>query len=191
MTLPARVTHRRGRPARRPAERSSAVAADDQDRTHRPPGRRRPRDHRGGRLRLAQVGAADGRQRRGDGRIRRKPGVTYPVLVPNMKGFEAALAAGAEEVAVFGAASEAFSQKNINCSIAESLAALPPRGRRGRGSATSACAATSPACSAAPTKARSRRRRVADVAAMLDDMGCYEISLGDTIGVGTPGKTRR
>ena len=58
--------------------------------------------------------------------IRRKPGVAYPVLVPNMKGFEAALAAGAEEIAVFGAASEAFSRKNINCSIAESLARFEP-----------------------------------------------------------------
>ena len=58
--------------------------------------------------------------------IRKRPGVAYPVLVPNLKGFEAALAAGAEEIAVFGAASEAFSRKNINCSIAESLARFEP-----------------------------------------------------------------
>jgi hydroxymethylglutaryl-CoA lyase len=70
-----------------------------------------------------RLGAADGRQRRGDGRIERLPGVSYPVLTPNLQGFEAALAAGATEVAVFGAASESFSRKNINCSIAESLAA--------------------------------------------------------------------
>jgi hydroxymethylglutaryl-CoA lyase len=84
--------------------------------------------------------------------IARKPGVSYPVLVPNMHGYEAARAAKAEEIAVFGAASETFSRKNINCWIASRRCARPP-------SATaSACAATSPACSAAPMRARSRRR---------------------------------
>jgi hydroxymethylglutaryl-CoA lyase len=119
--------------------------------------------------------------------IRRKPGVAYPVLVPNLKGFEAALAAGAEEVAVFGAASEAFSQKNINCSIAESLARFEPvvraaqqHGLRVRGYIS--CAAGCPYQGAVEPAA------VAEVAAQLYRMGCYEISLGDTIGVGTPGK---
>jgi isopropylmalate/homocitrate/citramalate synthase len=119
--------------------------------------------------------------------IRKKPGVAYPVLVPNIKGFEAALAAGATEVAVFGAASEAFSRKNINCSIAESLARFEPvtqaakrNGIRVRGYIS--CVAGCPYQGAVAPAA------VAEVAAELDRMGCYEISLGDTIGVGTPGK---
>ncbi|MGP1677337.1 MAG: hydroxymethylglutaryl-CoA lyase [Burkholderiales bacterium] len=117
--------------------------------------------------------------------IRRKPGVAYPVLVPNIKGFEAALAAGAEEIAVFGAASEAFSQKNINCSIADSLARFEPvvqaarrHGVRVRGYIS--CVAGCPYQGAVEPAA------VAAVAAELERMGCYEISLGDTIGVGTP-----
>ncbi len=119
--------------------------------------------------------------------IRRKPGVAYPVLVPNMQGFEAALAAGAEEIAVFGAASEAFSRKNINCSIAESLARFEPvaqaarqHGMRVRGYIS--CVAGCPYQGAVEPAA------VAEVAAELDRMGCYEISLGDTIGVGSPRK---
>jgi isopropylmalate/homocitrate/citramalate synthase len=119
--------------------------------------------------------------------IRRKPGVAYPVLVPNMKGFEAARAAGAEEIVVFGAASEAFSQKNINCSIAESLARFEPVVRaaqqhRMRVRGYISCVAGCPYQGAVEPAA------VAEVAAELDRMGCYEISLGDTIGVGTPGK---
>jgi hydroxymethylglutaryl-CoA lyase len=122
-------------------------------------------------------------------RIRRRPGVSYPVLTPNLKGFEAARAAGATEVAVFGAASEAFSRKNINCSIAESLERFLPiakaaqqHGIRVRGyvSCVLGC----------PYEGEVRPERVADVAAALHAMGCYEVSLGDTIGVGTPGKTR-
>ena len=122
-------------------------------------------------------------------RIRRKPGVSYPVLTPNLKGFEAARAAGATEVAVFGAASEAFSKKNINCSIAESLERFRPivlqakkHGIKVRGyvSCVLGC----------PYEGDVAPQRVADVAGALYEMGCYEISLGDTIGVGTPGKTQ-
>ena len=119
--------------------------------------------------------------------ITRRPGVSYPVLTPNMKGFEGALAAGAEEVAIFGAASEAFSHKNINCSIDESLARFAPvaeaaqqHGIRVRGYVS--CVLGCPYEGAvAPAK-------VAAVAGKLFAMGCYEISLGDTIGVGTPVK---
>jgi len=120
-------------------------------------------------------------------RIRRKPGVSYPVLTPNLRGFEAARAAGAEEVAIFGAASEAFSRKNINCSIAESLgrfrsvvdAAIAANIRvRGYISCVAGC----------PYEGAVAPQKVAAVARALYDMGCYEISLGDTIGVGTPGK---
>ena len=117
----------------------------------------------------------------------RRPGVSYPVLVPNMQGLEAAIAAGVEEIAVFGAASETFSKKNINCSIAESLDRFAPvcaaalqRGMKVRGyiSCVLGC----------PYEGDIKPRAVAEVAARLKAMGCYEISLGDTIGVGTPAK---
>ncbi|MBK6637224.1 MAG: hydroxymethylglutaryl-CoA lyase [Rhodocyclaceae bacterium] len=118
-----------------------------------------------------------------------KAGVAFPVLVPNLKGLEAAMAAGAREIAIFGAASDAFSQKNINCSVAESLERFKPvvatareAGLRVRGYVS--CVLGCPyQGDVAPTA-------VAEVAHALFDMGCYEISLGDTIGAGTPGKTR-
>jgi len=122
-------------------------------------------------------------------RIRRKPGVSYPVLTPNLKGFEAARAAGATEVAIFGAASEAFSNKNINCTIAESLDrfravienALKEKIKvRGYVSCVLGC----------PYEGEVKAHKVAEVAGALYDMGCYEVSLGDTIGVGTPRKTQ-
>ncbi len=122
-------------------------------------------------------------------RINKKEGVSYPVLVPNMKGFDAALAAGATEIAVFAAASETFSQKNINCGIAESLARFRPvadaakeNGVRVRGyiSCVLGC----------PYEGDLAPRATADVAASLLAMGCYEISLGDTIGTGTPGRAQ-
>ena len=119
--------------------------------------------------------------------IRKKSGVAYPVLVPNMKGFEAALAAGAEEVAVFGAASEAFSRKNINCSIAESLARFAPvaAAAKQHGLAVRGYISCVAGC---PYQGAVAPAAVAEVAAELYRMGCYEISLGDTIGVGTPGR---
>jgi len=119
--------------------------------------------------------------------LRRKPGVAYPVLVPNLKGFEAALAAGAGEIAVFGAASEAFSQKNINCSIAESLARFEPvvKAAKQHGLAVRGYISCVAGC---PYQGAVAPEAVADVAAALYRMGCYEISLGDTIGVGTPGR---
>ena len=119
--------------------------------------------------------------------VKKRPGVRYPVLVPNLKGLEAALAAGAEEIAVFGAASESFSRKNINCSIAESLERFRPvvdearaKGVRVRGyvSCVLGC----------PYEGEIAPSAVARVAAALHGMGCFEISLGDTIGVGTPRK---
>jgi hydroxymethylglutaryl-CoA lyase len=121
-------------------------------------------------------------------RIRRKAGVRYPVLTPNLKGFEAARAAGADEVAVFVAASEAFSRRNINCSIDESLVRAQPvfdaareHGVRVRGyiSVVLGC----------PYEGKVDAARVADIAAALHAMGAYEVSLGDTIGTGTAGAT--
>ena len=121
--------------------------------------------------------------------ILRRPGVTYPVLTPNLKGFEAALAAGAMEVAIFGAASESFSKKNINCSIAESLERFQPVAEaaaknnvrvRGYVSCVVGC----------PYEGDIAPAKVAEVSKALFDMGCYEVSLGDTIGVGTPRKTQ-
>ncbi|MBN7821309.1 hydroxymethylglutaryl-CoA lyase [Bowmanella sp. Y57] len=120
--------------------------------------------------------------------ISRKPGVVYSALTPNMQGFEAALAAGADEVAIFAAASESFSQKNINCSIEESLARFAPimaaaklKGIRVRGyvSCVLGC----------PYEGDISPQSVLAVSQKLLDMGCYEVSLGDTIGVGTPAKT--
>ncbi len=122
--------------------------------------------------------------------IQRKAGVTYAALTPNLKGFEGALEAGVREVAVFAAASEAFSQKNINCSIKESLERFVPvmdaaRANdirvRGYVSCVLGC----------PYDGAIDPAQVASVAAELFAMGCYEVSLGDTIGTGTPGATRR
>ncbi|HYL90539.1 MAG TPA: hydroxymethylglutaryl-CoA lyase [Burkholderiales bacterium] len=122
-------------------------------------------------------------------RVRRKPGVDYPVLAPNLKGFEAARAAGATEIAIFGAASEAFSRKNINCSIAESLARFRPVAEAARASNVKVRGYVS-CVLGCPYEGEIAPRRVAGVAKALYDMGCYEISLGDTIGTGTPGKTK-
>ena len=122
--------------------------------------------------------------------IQRKAGVTYAALTPNLKGFEGALEAGVREVAVFAAASEAFSQKNINCSIKESLERFVPvmdvaRANdirvRGYVSCVLGC----------PYDGAIDPAQVASVAAELFAMGCYEVSLGDTIGTGTPGATRQ
>jgi isopropylmalate/homocitrate/citramalate synthase len=122
--------------------------------------------------------------------IRRKAGVSYPVLTPNLKGFDAAVEAGAQEVAIFAAASEAFSQKNINCSIAESIKRFEPVVSaaqaleikvRGYVSCVVGC----------PYDGEVAPKKVAEVAKALRDLGCYEVSLGDTIGVGTPGSVLR
>lgn len=128
-----------------------------------------------------------------DALVRQLPqheGAHYSVLTPNLKGLEGALAAGAPEVAVFGAASESFTRKNINCTIAESFgrfgeviaaaqkAKVPVRGYV-------SCAL------GCPYEGKVDPETVALVAGTLYDMGCYEISLGDTIGVGTPGATQR
>jgi hydroxymethylglutaryl-CoA lyase len=122
-------------------------------------------------------------------RIRRKPGVSYPVLTPNLKGFEAARAAGATEVAIFGAASEAFSKKNINCSIAESLERFKPVTQAARASGIRVRGYVS-CVLGCPYEGDIAPEKVAEVAGALYDMGCYEVSLGDTIGTGTPGKTK-
>jgi hydroxymethylglutaryl-CoA lyase len=122
--------------------------------------------------------------------LRRKPGVSYPVLVPNMKGFEAARAAGVEEIAIFGAASETFSQRNINCSIAESLARFVPvaEAAKRQGMRLRAYISCVIDC---PYEGPVAAEAVAELAAKLLAMGCYEISLGDTIGTGTPARIQR
>jgi hydroxymethylglutaryl-CoA lyase len=121
--------------------------------------------------------------------ITRKPGVVYSVLVPNMKGFEAAIAAKADEVVIFGAASEAFSQKNINCSIAESIErfrevaqATKQHGLRLRGAVSCALGC--------PYQGEVSAESVADVVRRLRDIGCDEIDIADTIGVATPRKVQ-
>jgi len=121
--------------------------------------------------------------------VERKSGVAYPVLVPNMQGFEAARKAGADEIEVFGAASETFSRKNINCSIAESLERFAPVIKAARAEKMRVRGAVS--CAAGcPYEGEVKPRAVAALAEELHEMGCYEISLADTIGVGTPGKVR-
>ena len=122
-------------------------------------------------------------------RIRRKPGVDYPVLAPNLKGFESARAAGATEVAIFGAASESFSRKNINCSIAESLERFRPVAEQARkhGIRVRGYVSCVLGC---PYEGDISPSTVAKVAEALFEMGCYEVSLGDTIGTGTPAKTK-
>jgi hydroxymethylglutaryl-CoA lyase len=121
--------------------------------------------------------------------IHRKAGVSYAVLVPNMRGLEAALAAGCDEVAVFAAASESFSKRNINCTIDESLDRFAPvieaagaKGVKVRGyiSCVLGC----------PFEGEVAPEIVARIAQRLAELGCYEISLGDTIGVATPGATQ-
>ncbi|WP_263262225.1 hydroxymethylglutaryl-CoA lyase [Pseudomonas sp. RIT-PI-S] len=122
--------------------------------------------------------------------IEHLPGVVYAALTPNLRGLESAMASGVREVAVFAAASEGFSQRNINCSIAQSLERFEPvlalalkQGMRVRGyvSCVLGC----------PYDGDIRPEQVRDVAQALLDMGCYEVSLGDTIGVGTAGSTRK
>ena len=121
--------------------------------------------------------------------IQRLPGVVYSALTPNLKGLEAALAAGVQEVAVFAAATEAFSQRNINCSINESIQRFVPvlesalaAGVRVRGYVS--CVLGCPYSGEVPPE------QVAAIARELLAMGCYEVCLGDTIGTGTAGKTR-
>ncbi len=122
--------------------------------------------------------------------IKRQTNVRYTALTPNLRGLEAAIEAQVDEVAIFGAASEAFSQKNINCSITQSLErflpviALAQKHQlpvRGYVSCVLGC----------PYEGDIAPQKVAEVSQHLIDMGCYEISLGDTIGVGTPLKTRQ
>ncbi len=119
-----------------------------------------------------------------------KPGISYPMLVPNLKGLESALSVGVKEIAIFAAASESFTQKNINCSIEESIARYSDvmaqakqHGLLVRGyvSCVLGC----------PYEGDIAPERVAEVAGRLYEMGCYEISLGDTVGVGTPLKAQQ
>jgi hydroxymethylglutaryl-CoA lyase len=121
--------------------------------------------------------------------IRRKPGVSYPVLVPNRKGLDAALAAGAREVVVFSAATETFSHRNTNCSIAEGLARFSEvcREALAQGIKVRGDISVSLGC---PYEGMVAPDAVVRVARELDAMGCYEITVADTIGTGTPGRTR-
>ncbi|CUS48832.1 MAG: hydroxymethylglutaryl-CoA lyase LiuE [Idiomarinaceae bacterium HL-53] len=122
--------------------------------------------------------------------IRRQPGVKYTALTPNLKGLENALSASADEVAVFGAASEAFSQKNINCSIADSLARFEPVLEQAKQSNVPVRGYVS-CVLGCPYQGEVPITEVVRVAKALFAMGCYEISLGDTIGVGTPLQAQR
>jgi hydroxymethylglutaryl-CoA lyase len=122
-------------------------------------------------------------------KLRKRPGVSYAVLTPNMKGLEGAIAAEADEIGVFASATESFSRSNINCSIAESLDRIRPvveaaaarkLPARGYVSCVLAC----------PFEGEVAPAKVAEVAKALYELGCYEVSLGDTIGAGTPAKAQ-
>jgi isopropylmalate/homocitrate/citramalate synthase len=117
--------------------------------------------------------------------IGRKDGISYPVLVPNDKGMLAAVAAGAKEVAIFTAASESFTQKNINCTIEDSIVRFRPvmEEARDKGIKVRGYVSCVAGC---PYEGHIEPSKVAEVAAQLKEIGCYEISLGDTIGVGSP-----
>jgi hydroxymethylglutaryl-CoA lyase len=122
--------------------------------------------------------------------IRKKPGAHYPVLVPNRKGLDAAMAAGCEEVVIFGAATETFSKKNTNCTIAEGIARFSEvaavalaNGLKVRGDMS--------VCLGCPYEGEVDPQAVVRLAREFDQLGCYEIDIADTIGTGTPGKTKR
>jgi hydroxymethylglutaryl-CoA lyase len=122
--------------------------------------------------------------------LKRKPGVIYSALTPNLKGFESALSSGVDEVAIFTAASESFTQKNINCSIAESIERFRPvieqaKMNQRRVRAYVSCIA------GCPYEGKIAPEKVRDVTAKLLELGCYEVSLGDTIGVGRPHEIAR
>ncbi len=117
--------------------------------------------------------------------ITRKPGVIYSVLTPNMKGFEGALASKADEVVIFGAASEAFSQKNINCSIAESIERFRPVAEAAKANGMRVRAAVSCALGC-PYQGEVSIESVVDCVLRFADLGCDDIGIADTIGVGTP-----
>ena len=123
-------------------------------------------------------------------KLKRRQGVRYPVLVPNLQGLEAAEAAGAKDIAVFAAASESFSRKNINCSIAESLERFRPVTERARAEGMRLRGYVS-CVLGCPYEGEIKPEAVARVAKALVELGCEEISLGDTIGTGTPLKTKR
>jgi hydroxymethylglutaryl-CoA lyase len=121
--------------------------------------------------------------------LRRKPGVRYPVLVPNMRGFDAARAAGAQEIAVFAAASETFSRRNTNCSVAESFERFAPvvAAAKREGIAVRGYVSCAVDC---PYEGPIEPAAVTSVARRLLELGCYEVSLGETIGTATPGRVR-
>jgi hydroxymethylglutaryl-CoA lyase len=123
------------------------------------------------------------------GGITRRAGVVYTALTPNMKGFEAAIAARADEVAIFGSASEGFSQANINCSIDDSLVRFAPVVAAAQANGTPVRGYVS-CVTECPYDGPTPPEQVARVAKALLDMGCYEISLGDTIGAATPATTQ-
>ncbi|XP_057555374.1 3-hydroxymethyl-3-methylglutaryl-CoA lyase, cytoplasmic isoform X1 [Hippopotamus amphibius kiboko] len=122
--------------------------------------------------------------------IRQYPGIRYPVLTPNLQGFHRAVAAGATEISVFGAASESFSKKNINCSIEESMEKFEEvvKSARHMNIPTRGYVSCALGC---PYEGNITAQKVTEVSKRLYGMGCYEISLGDTIGVGTPGSMKR
>ncbi|HLT78314.1 MAG TPA: hydroxymethylglutaryl-CoA lyase [Ferrovibrio sp.] len=121
--------------------------------------------------------------------LKRRPGVTYQVLTPNMKGYEAARAAGAEAIGIFAAASESFSRRNINCSVEESIERFRPVVEAAQRDGVKVRGFVSVAVGC-PFEGEIAPQQTARVVKQMYDLGCHDIALGDTIGVGTPGKIR-
>lgn len=122
--------------------------------------------------------------------IKQHDHITYAALAPNIKGLEAAIECGVKEVAIFGAASESFSQKNINCSISDSIERFRPLMAQAKANGIKVRGYVS-CVLGCPYEGEVAPQKVAEVAAMLDELGCYEISLGDTVGVGSPEKVKQ
>ena len=121
--------------------------------------------------------------------LERRGGVRYPVLVPNQRGLDRALAAGIDEVAIFGSATETFAQRNLNRSIAESIEVFRPVAERAQAAGARVRGYLS-MCFGDPWEGEVAVAQVVDVGMRLLELGCFELSLGDTIGVGTPGHVR-
>ena len=122
--------------------------------------------------------------------VKRRPGTWYSVLTPNLRGYEAAAAAQADEVVIFGAASETFSQRNINCSVAESIERFRPVAQAAHRAGIALRGSIS-CCLGCPYEGEISPQQVMAVVDRMIDLGCHEIDIADTIGVGTPEKTKR
>ena len=183
----------RGRPTRRPAEREGHRPGRGEGRVHPAAARRRPAGRRGHQLRAPEVGAPAGRRRRADEPADRsgwaRPARSCPVLVPNERGLDRALELGCRHIAIFGSATETFAQRNLNRSLDEQFAMFEPTVVRAREAGLDVRAYVS-MCFGDPWEGDVPIDQVVEVGKRLYDLGASQLSLGDTIGVGTAGHVR-